>query len=211
MSSIPKAFLLAATLAVSAGQANASIIQFDIAGLDAFGSSLLSLDFIDGDGPSNSVYVSHINSDGIAGPVTLLGGAAASGGGYLLEDSVFYSNLQLEYSGATQISLRLETTNNAPALGMFEDRLAIYLLDVSNGLPSVFTDEPLGTNALMSWTASGFGQGNLLVYGLLDPVSVAWTATFLNDPNSVPEPGALPLLAIGIAGLLLTKTLRRGS
>lgn len=210
MNSILRTLFLAATLAASTGQVNASIIQFDIAGLDALGSNVLGLDFIDGDGSSNSVYVSHINTDGIAGPVTLFGGASASVGGYLLEDLFFYNSLLLEYSGASQISLRLKATNNAPATGMFEDMLAIYLLDGS-GLSSVFTDEPLGTNALMSWTASGLGQGTLLIYGPSDPVPVTWTATFLNDPNPVPEPGIPSLLAIGIAGLLLTKTLRRGS
>lgn len=130
--------------------------------------------------------------------------------GYQLVDSVFYTSLLLEYSGVTQLSLRLDATNNAPALGMFADMLAIYILDVANGLPSVFTDEQLGTNALVSWTASGLDQGDLLVYGSLNPGTLSWTSTYINAPNNpVPEPGVLPLLAIGVAGLLVTKTLRR--
>lgn len=132
-------------------------------------------------------------------------------GGYLLKDSFFYTSLMLEYSGATQLSLRLNPSNNAPAPGMFADMLSIYVLDVTSGLPTIFTDEPLGTNALMSWAASGFDNGDIFVYGSLIPTQATWASAYLNDSNNpVPEPGALPLLAIGLAGLLFTKTLRKG-
>lgn len=211
MKIIPVALLLAVVIAGSVSTVNASIIQFDIAGLDTLGSSvLLGVDFIDGDGPSNNVQLSHFNSDGVTRSATLIGGASAQMSGYQLDDSVFYTSLLLEYSGATQLSLRLDTTNNAPAPGMFADMLSIYILDVTSGLPSALTDEPLGTNALVSWTASGLGQGGLLVYGALNPSTLTWTSTYLIDPtNPVPEPGVMPLLAIGVAGLFATKILRK--
>lgn len=200
MKTIVGASLLAAGLAASAAQAGASVIRFDLAGLDSLGPTvLLGIDLIDGDGPSNRAMVGHIVTDGVAGAVGLSGGAVATPGGFLLE-----------YSGATQLSLRLDTTHVAPAPGMFADMLAVYLLDVSSGLPSILTDEPLGSHALISWTASGFDQGELSVFGPLDPVQVSWAASFLDPPaNPVPEPGAMPLLALGIAGLLFTRALRR--
>jgi hypothetical protein len=77
------ALLLAVAMAGSASTVNASIIKFDIAGLDSLGSSvLLGIDFIDGDGSSNSVQLSNFNSDGIAGTATLIGGASALTSGY---------------------------------------------------------------------------------------------------------------------------------
>lgn len=210
MKTIVGASLLAAGLA-SAAQAGASVIRFDLAGLDSLGPTVfLGIDLIDGDGPSNSVMVSHIVTDGVGGAVGFSGGAVATPGGFLLEDSVFYSNLLLEYSGATQLSLRLDTSHVAPAPGMFADMLAVYLLDASSGLPSILTDEPLGSHALISWSASGFDQGELSVFGPLDPVQVSWAASFLDPPaNPVPEPDAMPLLALGIAGLLFTRALCR--
>lgn len=210
MKTISLASMLATIVATSIGQAQASIIQFDISGLDSLGPDVLfAIDFIDGDGPSNTVNVSNINTDGTAGPVTLFGGASGTVGGYLLEDTVFYTSLLLEYSNATQLSLRFDMTNNAPMPGVFADMLSLYVLDVSSGLPAIFTDEPLGANALMSWTASGLNRGDLLVYGPLSPIQVTWSSTYHNDSNPIPEPSALPLLAIGLIGLLATKSLRK--
>ncbi len=201
--------MLMAFLAASVGQAHAITIQFDISGLASLGPDVLfGIDFIDGDGPSNSVSVRDINTNGTAGPVTLVGGASVSAGGYLLEDTVFYTSLLLEYSGGTQLSLQFNPTNNAPAPGMFADMLAIYVLDGSSGLPSIYTDEPLGTNALMSWTASGLNSGDLLVYGPSSPAPVTWSGTYIEDQNLISEPSALPLLAIGLI-VLATGSLRK--
>jgi hypothetical protein len=205
------ALALAVLLAGVSLSSHASIIKFDVTGLDDLGPQVgVAFDFLDGDGVSNSVLVHGLASNGTAGPASFVGGASAVAGGYLLEDSDFFSSLTLEYVNASHLSLLLTTSNIAPALGMFADSLAIYLVDVSNGLPLLFTDELLGTNALFSWTATGQGDGELNVYGAAMPSVTAWTASFVSGPvNGVPEPGVLSLFGFGLAGWLAMKSQRK--
>ena len=193
--------LLASSLIL--GTANAAVIQFDISGLGALGSSvLLGIDFVDGDGISNSVKVGNIKTDGVSSNIDLIGGASAVAGGFLLDDAYLYNSVSIEYLGADKLGFQLDLTNHAPAPGMFADTLTVYLLDAVTSLPLIFTDESLGLNALFSWTATGSGQGDLAVYNPLDPLPVSWMAEFVSFGGSVPEPEGIWIVVQGILMLL---------
>ncbi|GHT86650.1 hypothetical protein AGMMS49960_16220 [Betaproteobacteria bacterium] len=200
-------------LLVASSTTYASVIKFDIEGLDSLGSgTALVIDFIDGDGASSSVWVNGIATDGTTGLGEAIGSVTPLADGYLLDDSNFYSSLALTLTGASQLSLYLNTTHYPPAPGLFADVLALYLVDFATGIPSLFTDEPLGANALISWTPTGVGNGDLSVYGPTSTGPISWTAVFVNatgPTNSIPEPSPLLLLGAGImAGLAVRHSLK---
>jgi hypothetical protein len=166
---------------------------------------LLAIDFIDGDGPSNSVGISQITTDGTSILESSIGGVTIASGGYQLYDSSFYNSVSVKFSGASYLSFLLNPTNQPPLSNGFEDMLGLYLLDSTTGIPVFFTDEPLGTQALISWAASGNGNGDLLIYNTIDPSNISWKATFLNQqPNPIPEPATMSLFAIGVVGLIIS-------
>ena len=182
--------------------ANAVSINFEISGLNSLSSpAQLAIEFIDGDGLSNNAEITKIITDGGIDNVTLIGGANPITGGYKIIDSDFYNSVALLFSNSTSMSFVLNTSNNSPIIGGFPDTIAIYLLD-QLGLPLNLTDEPLGTNALMAWTATGNAKGQLDLFSPIDQTGIAWVATYGEDTNgTVPEPGVLSLLLFGVLGI----------
>lgn len=200
---------LAAMLAGWSGSATAGVLRFDLSGLNTLGTStVFAVDFIDGDGPSNSVVIGPLLADGTSGPASLTGGAALIPDGFVLDDSSFFNSISWTLLGSSTLSLRLGTTNQAPFGGGFADMLAVYLLDPLTGLASVLTDEPLGSQALWSWAATGADLGDLRVYAPLAGTGLSWQVTFV-DEGTVPEPGTRALITLGLAGLALSHFRRR--
>ena len=191
--------------------AAATVIKLSFDGLSALGTDIqLAIDLVDGDGPSNTLKVFEITSDGTVTGESLTGDATATSAGFDLQDTTFFSSLTLEFANATFLNLTLAATNNPPIPGAFADSVGIFLLDPATGLPAFFTNEPLGTNAILSWTASG--DGNLAVYDALDVAQVKWKAVVIdNSVPPVPEPGTIILCTIGMLSAIWVIQRRKGT
>lgn len=168
--------------------------------------SALYIDFIDGDGPSNSIAISSLVTDGLLTLKELTGSSVSVFDGYELSDDQFLNGVAFSLTGATSISFLVKFSNNAPDISGFMDSLSVYLYADSLFNPSIVTDDPLGANSLFNWFATGVSNGDLNVFKPLSPAEqLSWSVNFIDPQVSVHEPGTLILLLLALGSLFFIR------
>lgn len=185
----------------------AGSMQVSISGLSS--DAQLYIDFIDGDGPSNSITLSSFASDGLITLKELTGSAAATATGYELPDNNFLNGVALSLANVTSLDFLISFSNNAPRIDGFLDSIGVYLYADDYFNPVVPTDDPLGANALFSWFATGEGNGDLQIFASLSALPLTWEASFVDPQVPVSEPGGLLLLLLSISSLFLFRMKNR--
>jgi hypothetical protein len=181
----------------------AGSMQVSISGFSA--DAQLYIDFIDGDGPSNSIALSSFSSDGVITLKELTGSAASTATGYEMADTSFLNSVALSLANVTSLNFLISFSNNAPSIDGFLDSIGVYLYGDEYFNPVVPTDDPLGANALFSWFATGEGNGGLQTFSSLSSSPLTWNVSFVDPQVPVSEPGMLFLLLIAMYSLFLLR------
>lgn len=193
------AFVGSLTLGSSA-QAVAYKVSIDTSGLSGTVAQL-ALDFIDGGSPSNSMSVGDFATDGTLGGAVSVGGVVGTlPGAVTLTDSAFFNELLTDITLGNTLSIVFTASANPPDPGSLPDSFTAYLLDVVSGLPLFDTTDPSGASALFQFDIDGSPPGALTPYSV--PGGQVTLAVTLAPPE-VPEPGALLLVSLGLAGVYL--------
>jgi hypothetical protein len=167
-------------------------------------SAQLAFDFIDGDGPSNSVTVTGFSTDGVLGAASATGGVSGTLPGVVtLTDTDFFNELLTGLVLGTTLSFTFDTTANA---GSSPDQFSVFLLD-AGGSASLFpTIDPTGADALLAFDIDA--AGTLALFNAVDG-RVLVTQTGPSVPTTVPEPTTLML--VGAGAVMVASRLRRRS
>jgi hypothetical protein len=156
-------------------------------------SAQLAFDFIDGGPASNTITITNFLTDGILGNATLTGDAAGSlGGTVTLSDGSFFNEYLTDLTLGNSFSFLVDFTSNAPASGSSPDAFSFFILDPSTGLPINNTSDPTGAGSLLTLNIDGSPQPNLNGY------DTSVTAVIYQSPSSVPEPGTILMMGLGI-------------
>lgn len=188
---------------LSTSTALAGTMQVNISGISS--DAQLYLDFIDGGQPANSLILSSFSSDGAMTLKELNGSATATANGYEISDNSFLNGVALSLKNVTSLSFLISFTNNGPAIDNFLDSIGVYLYGDEYFNPLVPTDDPLGTNALFSWFATGSGNGDLQTFASLSASSLTWDVHFVDPHVPVSEPGTLLLMLLAMVSLHLLR------
>ncbi len=161
---------------------------------DSLGSptaGVVAIDFIDGDGLSNSFAT----IDNLSSPASIYDGSfvESSPGTYSVDDTLFFSSLYIDladvYAG---FSFDVDVTLADPGLVGFPDSLVFSLLD-EYYVPLFSTSDPTGADALAVMSFSG--AETYLTGGFT--VSIAE-----NQSTPVPESGTIILFGLGLGCLV---------
>lgn len=181
--------LLAALLLSWLSAANAGLLKVQLGGLTALGPKVVvALDFVDGDGESNTLQLSAPGGDGTAVLVAASGDVSGTlASGLRFADSAFFNEALVRLEGADTFSFLLQASATAPAAGGFADAFSLFLLDPLTLLPVVDTTDPLGAGALFRLDLDGSAEGALQVFQAVPPSAAGWDVTVLSTAG-VPEP-----------------------
>ncbi len=204
-----------------AGAAHANLVQLVtvntnvISGLAGYA---IAFSFQDGSGlvpgdSNNTATLSNFNFGGgsSAGSPVLLGGASGSlSAGVVLADSDFSSLFVQGFTPGASLSFILDLTTNADA-SLIPDFFGFGIL--FNGTPLPTLDDLGGDNLLyvnIDSASLAFGFATVAVSPVaLDAPVLSAPPPPPPGPGQLPEPGSLPLLLAGLAGLF--GVVRRGS
>ena len=183
--------------------AAAGPLRFQISGLSAYGPNVgLALNFIDGGAPDNRVDVNGFSGDGSLGTVSTQGDVVGDlSTGFRLQDSSFFNELLLSFTGGDSLSFQFEASAMAPGIGAFADAFSLYLIDLVTGATLFDTTDGSGANALFLQVVDGSDSGLLNVYAAGQAPGVQWSVQPVGTPGTVPEPSTLA--AVLLALLLL--------
>jgi hypothetical protein len=183
-------------------------VSMDTASLAGYGSTL-AFDFIAGGGTqSNSVTISNFSTDG-----TLVSGGVNSGfvsgslpGTATLTNATFFNELQQGITLGSTISFQVDLTANAPTGGSLPDTFSLFLLDSQAAKSLTNTNEPTGSDSLMTVQVDGSSTGILGVFSGFLPdvpvtVSAAGGSTAAPEIDASTALSALTLLLGGLAVL----------
>jgi uncharacterized membrane protein len=204
---------IAATLCALCFHAPAQAQNYDVT-LDTsslFGTgSTLTFDFISGGGTqSNSVSIVDFSTDG-----SLLSGGVNSGsvsgalpGTVILTNASFFNELQQGVTLGSTSSFQVVATTNAPTDGSLPDTLSVFLLDptASNSLTS--TNDPTGSNSLLTLQIDGSSSGSVAGYSSSPTIPVTVKAT-VTQPMAAPEidaSSAVSALTLLVGGLCVLR------
>lgn len=201
---------LALALFITHLAANAGPLRFQISGLAAYGPNVgLALNFIDGGPPDNRVDVYGFSGDGSLGTVSTQGDVVGGlSTGYRLQDSSFFSELLLSFTGGDSLSFLFESSAMAPGAGAFADAFSLFLIDLGTGATLFDTTDGSGANALFLQVVDGSDSGLLDVYAASQAPGVQWSVQPLGTPGTVPEPSTLAVVALALLLLVARGALR---
>lgn len=177
----------------------AGLMQVKIDGISL--DTELYIDFIDGDGPSNAINISSLESDGSITLTELTGSAVSTPDGYDISDDQFLNGVAFSLTNATSVHFLVSFSNHSPSITGFSDALSVFLYADQFFNPSVITDDPLGSNSLLNWLATGVDNGELQVFNPLSTTSLSWSVIFIDTDVSVNEPNALILFMLALCPL----------
>lgn len=185
--------------------AHAEPVTVQISGLSTLSRpSILALDFIDGDGPSNVVSTTGFVSDGAISTIGTTGAITGSPlSGFTFADSRFFDEVLLLLTGVDSLTFSFEASAAAPS--GFADAFSLFLLDATSGLPALDTTDPSGAGALLLHTIDGSPSGQLQVFQPINGETV-WSVQIGPGGGNVAEPGTLALV---LSALLIAAGLRR--
>jgi hypothetical protein len=180
-------------------------VSINTASLAGTGSTL-TFDFLAGGGTqSNTATISDFSTDG-----TLVSGGVDSGsvigslpGTATLTNASFFNELQQGMTLGSTISFQVDLTANAPTGSSLPDTFSMFLLDPTASYSLINTNDPTGSDSLLTVQVDGTSTGNVGVYsssGLSGP-SVPVSISAAIAPAPVPEIDASA--ALGALTLLL--------
>ena len=203
--------LLLLALAASGGSAHANMIytvSMDTSAISGAAGYALAFQLNDGSGQAvgdanNIVMLTDFDFGGgsaggcgVPGNCQSLGGAsgdAASVAGVTLNDSDFFNSLAQRFTPGNSLSFTLDLTTNVDAGGTPDAFGFSILLD---GTP-LSTQDASGADTFLSFNIDSADP-------TLESFATAIGAPVMLDAPTfvqVPEPGSLPLMAVGLAGL----------
>lgn len=165
------------------------------------GTYSVAYDLSDGDGAINNTVTLNnfmFGGGGISSTPNLTGGASGNMSSTVtLMDTVFFNSFDQAFTAGNLLSFTIDIPSNFSGSG-FADNFSIYLVD-SSTFP-ITTNDPFGTNAFLTVDLSA--PLNIQTFSSTDsnqpvpaPVVTAVVAT-------VPTPGVLWLLVLGLAGMV---------
>lgn len=179
-------------------------VTVDTASLSGTGATL-AFDLTSGGTSSNDVSISAFTTDGSLGAN---GPNSGSVSGALLgavtlaasPSSFFNEYLQGTALGST-ISFQLDATTNRPTGIGLPDTFALFVLDPTATYSLPTTSDPTGADSLFTLQIDGSSGGIVSNYGAGSGVGVTLT--------TVPEPGTLGLMALGLLGAIRAATYKK--
>ncbi len=182
------------------------------------GPFFIDFQFVDGSGigdANNTVNIGDFvfGGGGVVGLPELTGGAAGSLSSQVsMTDSSFFNEFTQEFTGGSSLSFQLNLTTNVDAQGV-PDEFSFAILDntgvelPTQGLAVVGSDVFLdlnidsATNPSIQTFASDIARSPAAGG---PPIEIA-SPTITMGPTAVPEPSALALTALFVAGVLLPR------
>ena len=160
----------------------------------------LAFDLTSGGSLANTASISSFSSDALLGSNGPNSGSATGAlpGVVSLDTKTYFFNEYLQgLTLGNSMSFQLDVTTNAPTGGALPDTLAFFILDPTASYSLPTTSDPTGANSLFTLQIDGSPSGVVGNYGGT-PSGVDVTLTSV----SVPEPGTLGLMAIGLLGAI---------
>jgi hypothetical protein len=170
----------------------------------------LTFDFISGGGTqSNSVSIADFSIDGTLVPGGVNSGSVSGSlpGTATLSNASFFNELQQGITLGSVISFQLDATTNAPTGGSLPDTFSIFLLDPTASYSLTNTNDPTGSDSLVTLQINGTTGGNIAAYGG-SSASIPVSVKAVTAPPSVPEldPSlALSALSLFLGGLAVLR------
>jgi hypothetical protein len=163
-------------------------------------SAQLAFDFIDGGPPSNAITLSNFATNGTLGSNSPTGGVSGTLPGIVtLTDSSFFNEYLTNMTLGTNFSFLIDATTNGPDPSSIPDAFSLFLFNPVTGLPLFATNDPTGSNALLTLNIDGSSQGALSTY--IAPSGEAVVTATPVSTSAVPEPGTVFLLVSGLGFL----------
>ncbi|AEJ00971.1 hypothetical protein Nit79A3_1114 [Nitrosomonas sp. Is79A3] len=173
-------------------------ISFNISTTSLTGQTgQVAFDFIDGGSPDNSFIISNFDF-GIGSSIistSLIGGVSGDVSSTILfADSDFFNELLVSLTFGNKISFDIVTaTNLSPGGSSFPDAFSIFLLD-ETGQVLINTFDPTGADSLFRWDSGSSPTANIY-----SPIV-----------SSVPEPGIILFLLVGIPIIMYSARSKKG-
>jgi len=162
-------------------------VTINTSSLAATGATL-TFDFIAGGGTqSNGVSILDFATNGVLGASSSSGSVTgALPGTVTLSNASFFNELQQGMTLGSSITFQVDAATNAPTGGALPDTFSLFLLDPTATNSLTNTNDPTGSDSLVTLQIDGTSGGNLGVYSG-SSASIPVTVEALTAPMRAPE------------------------